>query len=212
MVPRMSTTAKPLLGPRSAGVYAVLLVLVAAAAALVAVVVLVQAVTRGGADVAVSLNDAVRLDLNDRLDLPEGAALLGNLLPVDLHVPALPLGLRLLAQLGTALLLLAISAGALALAQVLRTVRAGRPFARRNVPALVVVAVAVLVGGGLAPVVRDAAAFAALDHLGLTDADAPFLLQMSVPLTPFLISGLVLAVAEAFRRGAAMAEDVDGLL
>ncbi len=212
MVSRVLTTAKPLLGPRSAGLFAILLVLIAAGAALAAAALLVVGVTRDAADVTVHLTDAVRLGLDDRLDLPAGAVLLGNLVPVDLHVPDLPLGLRLLAQLGPALLFLAVSAGALALAQVLRTIRAGRPFARHNAACLLVVAIAVVVGGAVAPMVRDAAAFAALDHLGLTGEDSPFLLQMSVPMTPFLLAVLVLGIAEAFRRGAAMADDVDGLV
>jgi hypothetical protein len=212
MVSRVLTTAKPLLGPRSAGLVAILLVLVAAGAALAAAALLVVGVTRDAADVTVHLTDAVRLGLDDRLDLPAGAVLLGNLVPVDLHVPDHPLGLRLLAQLGPALLFLAVSAGALALAQVLRTIRAGRPFARRNAACLLVVAIAVVVGGGIAPMVRDAAAFAALDHLELAREDSPFLVQSSVPIAPFLLAVLVLGIAEAFRRGAAMADDVDGLV
>lgn len=212
MVPRMKATVQPLLGPRSAGAYAIVLVLVGAGAALTAAAVLVHGLTRGGADVTLFLTDGARVALDDRLALPEGAVLLGNLVPVDLHVPDLPLGLRLLAQLGTALQFLAIAGGALALAQVLRTVRAGRPFARRNAGWLVLVAVAVVVGEGIAPVVRDAAAFAALDHLGLTGEDSPFLLQLSVPLAPVLVAVVVLALVEAFRRGAAMADDVAGLV
>ncbi len=208
----MRTTTKPLLGPRSARGFVLVLVLVAVAAALTAAALLYVGVTRDAADVTVTLTDGARLDLNDRLDLPEGAVLLGNLVDVDLHVPDLSLGLRLLAQLSPALLFLSISAGALALAQVMRTVRAGRPFAQRNAARLVVVAVAVVVGGAVAPVLRDAAAIAALDHLGLTGEDSPLLLRMSVPLTPLLLAVLVLGIAEAFRRGAALADDVDGLV
>jgi hypothetical protein len=212
MVPAMRTTTKPVLGPRSAGVYAVLLVVIAAGTALAAVVLLVLGLTRDASDVTVHLTDAVRLDLGERLDLPDGAVLLGNLVPVGLHVPGLPLGLRLLAQLGAVLFLLSVSAGALALAQVLRTVRAGRPFARHNPTALVVVAVAVLVGGGVAPVVSGAAALAALDHLGLAGDGSPFLTLSSFSLAPVLVAVLLLGIAEAFRRGAAMADDMAGLV
>jgi hypothetical protein len=116
---------------------------------------MVRGVTRDAADVTVYLTDAGLLDLNDRLDLPEVAVLLGNLVDLRLHVPDLPLGLRLLTQLGTAVLFLAMSAGALALARVLRTVWAGRPCARHNVTSPVVVAVAVIVGAGIAPLVQD---------------------------------------------------------
>jgi amino acid transporter len=207
----MRMTTKPVLGPRSAGVYAILLVLIAAGTALAAVALLVLSVTRDAAEVTVHLTDAVRLDLDERLDLPGGAVLLGNLVPVGLHVPDLPLGLRLLVGLGAALFLLSVSAGALALAQVLRTVRVGRPFARHNATALVV-AVALLVGGVVAPVVSDAAALAALDHLGLAGDESPFGTLSSFSLAPVLVAVLLLGIAEAFRRGAAMADDVAGLV
>jgi hypothetical protein len=210
--PLVQKTAKPLLGPRAAGAYAFLLVLISAGAACAAAYFLVVGVTRDAADVSAYLSERVRLDLNERLDLPEGSTLLGGPIPVELHVADLPVGLRLLAQSGWVLLALCVAAGALALAQVLRTVRAGRPFARRNATWLGVVGVAVLVGGCLAPVLRDAAAVAAIDHLGLTGEDLPFLTQLSVPLTPVLLAAVVLGVAEAFRRGAAMADDVDGLV
>jgi amino acid transporter len=207
----MRMMTKPVLGTRSAGVYAILLVLIAAGTALAAVALLVLSVTRDAAEVTVHLTDAVRLDLDERLDLPGGAVLLGNLVPVGLHVPDLPLGLRLLVGLGAALFLLSVSAGALALAQVLRTVRVGRPFARHNATALVV-AVALLVGGVVAPVVSDAAALAALDHLGLAGDESPFGTLSSFSLAPVLVAVLLLGIAEAFRRGAAMADDVAGLV
>jgi len=208
----VTTTAKPLLGPRSAGAFAVLLVLLATAAAVTAAGFLVIAATRDAADVTVYLSDPVRLDLNDRLHLPGDAVLLGDLIPVQLHVPDLPLGLRLLAHLGTVLLFLSVAVGALALAQVLRTVRAGRPFAKRNATWLAIVAVAVAVGGGIAPAVREAGAVAAVDHLGLMAQDSPFVTVMSFSLVPLLVGVVILGVAEAFRRGAAMADDVDGLV
>lgn len=211
MVPGMSTT-KPLLGPRSAGAHALLLAFVGAGAALVALVLVWLAVSRDAADVTVFLTNQARLDLDAGLDLPGGAVLLGDLVGVDLHVPDVPLGLRLLAAAGSVLLFLSIAAGALALAQVLRSVRVGRPFARGNATRLQVVAAAVLVGGVLAPMARDAAGFAALDHLGLTDEDSPFLSQLTVPLTPVLLAVAVVGIAEAFRRGALLADDVVGLV
>lgn len=207
----MRTTAKPLLGPRAAGAYAVVLLLVTVGAALTAAALVFVGVTRDAADVWVRLSDRVRLDLNDRLDLPEGATLLGDLIPVRLHVPDLPLDLRLLAQSGDAVLWLLIAVGALALAQVLRTVGAGRPFARRNPTWLAVVAGAVVVGGCLPPVLRDAGAQAALGRLEVP-GDSPFVTWSSFTWTPLLLGIVILGVAEAFRRGAAMADDVAGLV
>jgi hypothetical protein len=211
MVPRMQPTAKPLLGPRAAGAYAFLLALTAAGATLLAGFFLVVGVTRDAADVTVHLSNPVRLDLNERLDLPEGATLIGDLIPVQLHVPDLPLGLRLLAQADDVLLFLSIAVGALALALVLRAVRAGRPFARRNATWLGVVAVAVVVGGGIAPVLRDHGATAALQHLGVLD-HGEFAMVSSFSLAPVVLGIVVLGIAEAFRRGAEMTDDVDGLV
>jgi Protein of unknown function (DUF2975) len=168
-------------------------------------------VTRDAADVSVHLSDRVRLDLDDRLDLPEGATLLGDLIPVDVHIPGLPLGLRLLAQSDDVVLFLSIAVGALALAQVLRAVRTGRPFARRNATWLGVVAVAVVVGGGIAPALRDYGGAAALGHLGVLDG-GEFALVSSFSSAPVVLGIVILGIAEAFRRGAAMADDVDGLV
>ncbi|CAA9269038.1 MAG: hypothetical protein AVDCRST_MAG52-3102 [uncultured Blastococcus sp.] len=203
----MHPTAKPLLGPRAAGVYALLLLVLAAGSAFAAAFSLVVAVSRDAADVSVHLSDRVRLDLNGRLDLPEGATLLGGPIPVRLHVPDLPLGLRLVAQADDVLLYLSIAAGATALALVLRAVRRGLPFARRNARCLVAVAVAVVVGGGIAPVVGDHGAGLALNHLAGLDGQIVLAASSSLVL-PAVLGIVILGIAEAFRRGAALTDDM----
>lgn len=210
MVSRMQPIAKPLLGPRAAGAYAVLLVLISVVSACAAAFFLVVGVTRDAADVTAYLSNSERLDLTERLDLPEGATLLGSLIPVEVHVPDLPLGLRLLAQVDQALLFLCVAVGALALAQVLRTVRAGRPFAPRNPTWLAVVAITVVAGGVIPPILGDYGTTMALDHLGVLDDR--FALVSSFSVAPVVLGTVILGVAEAFRRGAALADDVDGLV
>ena len=75
------------------------------------------------------------------------------------------------------------------------------------------VALAVLVGGLLAPIVDNAAANAVIGHLGLRDEDLPFaLVLLDLNFNALLFAALVLAIAEAFRRGGALADDVDGLV
>jgi hypothetical protein len=75
------------------------------------------------------------------------------------------------------------------------------------------VAAAVLLGGALAPVMDDLAGFAVLEHLDLVGPDSPFVLTLlHVNFAPLLLTLVVLAAAEAFRRGAALADDVDGLV
>jgi hypothetical protein len=77
---------------------------------------------------------------------------------------------------------------------------------------LVPVAAAAAAGAVAAPAIGDAAAMAALEHAGLADPDSPFLTTVSVPLFPLVLAALVLGIAEAFRRGAVIADDVDGLV
>jgi hypothetical protein len=89
----------------------------------------------------------------------------------------------------------------------------GRPFERRNAARLLGLTGAVVVGGVLAPILDDLVGFTLLDRLGLVDSDSPFVLTMlHVNVAPLLLALVVLGAAEAFRRGAALADDVDGLV
>jgi hypothetical protein len=65
----------------------------------------------------------------------------------------------------------------------------------------------------LGPILDDLAGFTVLDRLGLVDSDSPFVLTMvHVDLAPLLLALVVVGAAEAFRRGAALADDVAGLV
>ena len=119
------------------------------------------------------------------------AVALGALALADVHLPA---SLRLLTEASAVVAALSVADGAWWLGGVLRSVADGRPFERRNPGRLVGVTGAVLTCVVLAPIVDDLAGVAVLDHLDLVPAL------------------LVLAVAEAFRRGAALTDDVDGLV
>lgn len=51
-----------------------------------------------------------------------------------------------------------------------------------------------------------------LDRLGRTGPGSPFEVGVTFPLLPVLVAPVILALAEAFRRGAELADDVDGLV
>lgn len=129
--------------------------------------------------------------------------------------PELPLGLRLFAGAGTFVGQLAWAAGALYVRRVLLAIERGEPFTRRNASRLVRVAGLVLLGGAVSPWLTWWGGREVLAHLGLSrdlvlppGAD----LQGHLGLAGLLVALVVLAAAEAFRRGRKLAEDTEGLV
>ena len=208
----MTTTDRPVLGRRGSNVATWCLRAVAVGAVLVAIVLPLHRLLMPGGSVPVSLvADAVRTVAVP--GLPAGVTASVAEGTVSLDVAGLPPGLRLLTEASGVVAALAVAAGAWWLAGVLGTVAGGHPFHRRNSARLRGVAAAVLVGGVLAPIVDDLAGLAVLDHLDLLGPDSPFVLTLlHFDALPVLLTLVVLAAAEAFRRGAAMADDVEGLV
>jgi hypothetical protein len=92
---------------------------------------------------------------------------------------------------------------------IVRTLRVGDPFVLANARRLRLISLAVVVGGTGASALKAWGA-----HLVLTDtAIAPFVHeQLHITLLP-LVAGLgVLLLAEVFRRGALMRDDLEGLV
>jgi hypothetical protein len=208
----MTTTNRPLLGRRGSSLAIWCLRIVVVGGVLMAIVLPVHRLTMHGGSVPVSLVPSAIRPL-DVPGLPAGVTVSAAGDPVHLDVARLPTGLRLLTEASGVVTALAVAAGAWWLAGVLRTVTAGRPFDRRNAARLLGLTAAVLGGGVLAPILDDLVGFAVLDRLGLVDSDSPFVLTMlHVNLAPLLLALVVLGAAEAFRRGAALADDVDGLV
>ena len=110
------------------------------------------------------------------------------------------------------LIALGLAAGAWLLAGVVRSVGRGRPFDRRNPGRLVGLAVAVLVGGLLAPLLSDVASTAVLEATDLVESGSPFVVAATFSFLPIMPSVLVLTVAEAFRRGGALEDEVEGMV
>ncbi|MDQ4092490.1 MAG: DUF2975 domain-containing protein [Actinomycetota bacterium] len=133
----------------------------------------------------------------------------------ELVTPQLPLGLRLFAGAGALLGQLAWVAGALYLRRILLTVERGEPFTRRNAGRLVRVAGLVFLGGAVAPWLSWWGGREVLAHLQLSrDLILPPGVDHgeSLGFTSVLLALVVLAAAEAFRRGRKLAEDTEGLV
>ncbi len=210
MVCAMSAPAKPYIGRSGSEFAATGLLLAAATAGAVGLLTVARALWTDGAALPVTLAEDVRPAALDRL--PEGISATRVSETVELVVDALPLGLRLLAAAGPAVFLLSVGVGAWLLAGVIRSVGRGRPFDRRNPGRLVGLAVAVLVGGLLAPLLRDVASTAVLEATGLVEPGSPFVVAATFSFLPVMLTVLVLTVAEAFRRGGALEDEVEGMV
>jgi Protein of unknown function (DUF2975) len=208
----MTTTDRPLLGRRGSGLAVWGLRAVALGGVLFAVALPVHSLTMAGGSVPVSMVPG-RVPPLHVPGLPSGITVSAAADAISLDVARLSPGLRLLTEAAGVVTALAVAAGAWWLAGVLRSVALGRPFERRNAARLLGLTGAVLVGGVLAPMLADLAGFTILDRRGLVDSDSPFVLTMlHVNFAPLLLALVVLGAAEAFRRGAALADDVEGLV
>ncbi len=97
----------------------------------------------------------------------------------------------------------------MALLFIVRSLRVGDPFNRRNARIVLLIAILVGIGGELAVLLNAWGTSAMLSQPGIS---GNVVSQASVTLLP-VACGLVIAVfAEIFRRGALMREDVEGLV
>lgn len=111
--------------------------------------------------------------------------------------------------LGTAV----VTGAAYCLLLVVRSLRTGDPFHQRNARRLMTAALIVLVGGAVTGITDVIGTMAlALDGQRLLGDDSPLLASASVPLAFIGIGLLLLCLAEFFRRGTQLADDVEGLV
>ena len=97
--------------------------------------------------------------------------------------------------------------------RVARSLRAGTPFHRANARRLITAALIVLFGGfiaGLADVFSTMSL--AMDAQELLGDESSVVASGTLPLTPIGIGLLLLALAEFFRRGTELSDDVEGLV
>ena len=120
---------------------------------------------------------------------------------------------QLLGRADSLVLGLGVAAGAYLLVPLLRSVQRGQPFAPGNAARVRGLAVVVLVVGICGPLLARLGSGVVLSRLGLTGPDA-VLSPAGVPsvLDVLLTAALLAVLAEAFRRGEQLAEDVDGLV
>lgn len=119
---------------------------------------------------------------------------------------------QLLARGDSLVLGLGLGAGGLLLRRLLLSVARGWPFEPGNARRLAMIAGLVAVVGTLAGVLPQVAGLLVLDRLDQVGPGSPFSAGVSFPLLPVLATPVVLALAEAFRRGAELADDADGLV
>ena len=209
----MRAHTKPYLGRTGTSLTWAVLLVIAGVALLAAVVLPVNQLTQPGGQVSVTPTDLDR-DADLRLPgLPEGVYVSDDSADALLFASDLPAGLRALTELPASLGALAIAVGCFLLARVISTVHDGRPFDRRNPGRLAGLAAAVLLGGLVAPLSEGIVSTAVLEHLGLAGPGSPVaLFDVMVPLTPVGVALALLAAAEAFRRGGALEDEVEGMV
>ncbi|MGW7387053.1 hypothetical protein [Streptomyces sp. NPDC054794] len=123
---------------------------------------------------------------------------------------------QILARGGTAVITVCVGVGAFLLYRILLSIAAGRPFESRNPRRIAGLAGAIWVAGVVPGVLTWAAASLVLHRTGLAGPHSPVVappvdLIGSVTWN-LLLPLLVLAFAEAFRRGGELARDVEGLV
>jgi len=188
--------------------------LVGIVAAVVGTLYAINGATQAGAAVEV----AVELRGTDALagaaaGLPYGARLLtGDGIGTVLSSWDSTVAEQLLSRGDAAVLGLAVGLGAWLLGPVLESIAAGRPFGGRNARRLAWLAVVVAVAGSVGPLLPQFGALAVLDRLGLVGPESPFVVGATFSFLPFVVGGLLLVLAEAFRQGERIDSDVEGLV
>jgi Protein of unknown function (DUF2975) len=93
----------------------------------------------------------------------------------------------------------------------LRSTQAGEPFTRRNVMRLNVIALTVGIGGMLTQYAQGFAN-SAIYTTGRLPGQAGLSFEMTLTPLPLVVMLMVALIAEAFRRGVALRDDVEGLV
>lgn len=146
-----------------------------------------------------------------RTSLPDGVSLRVDPGAVDLVAWDSTMPEQALARADVLVLGFGVAVGAWLLRPVLRGVERGRPFEHGNARRIAGIALVIAVVATLAPALDAIAAALVLGRIGLPDP-AIAVPAWSLPLLPLLVAALVLAVAESFRRGERLDEDVEGLV
>ena len=190
-----------------------LLGLVGIVAAVAGPVYAINGATQAGAavEVAVELRGTEPL-AGVAAALPDGARLLPDGAATMLSAWDSTVAEQLLARGDAAVLGLAVGLGAWLLGPVLESIAAGRPFGAGNSRRLAWLAVVVAVAGSIGSLLPQFGALAVLDRLVLVGPASPFSVGATFSFLPFVVGGLLLVLAEAFRQGERIDADVEGLV
>ena len=102
--------------------------------------------------------------------------------------------------------------GALAVRRLVLSISRGQPFQRGN-PARVTLLAGLIVAATIASgVLPYLAAHLVLGRLGLTGPASPLYAHLAIAVAPLLVALFLLVFAQAFRRGAELAQDTEGLI
>ncbi|QPP08622.1 hypothetical protein G4Z16_21950 [Streptomyces bathyalis] len=120
---------------------------------------------------------------------------------------------QLLSRGDSAILGLSFGGGALLLRGLLLSIAEGEPFRRGNAARIAGIAALTAAGSYGAALTPGLASGLVLERVGLDGPGSPITPSAFLaPLPALLAALLLLAVAEAFRRGTELAQDVDGLV
>jgi hypothetical protein len=147
---------------------------------------------------------------------PDGTGAVADLSQVTLDSWDSTMPEQILARGGTAVICVCVGLGALMLGRILMSIAAGQPFEPGNPKRIAVLAGAIAVAGVVPGFLTSAAADLVLHRVHLagprSPVSAPPVPSLGSILGDLLLPLLVLALAEAFRRGGELARDVDGLV
>lgn len=220
MVPGMSERKRPYIGATSIRLIAAAAAGIGLAWGVGSVAYAINGATRAGAPVVVpGVRIVGDLGVNfgappfDPPGLPPGSQFSTSGYDWLLAAPDSTVAEQLFARSGYAVAGLGLLIGTFLLRGLLLSVADGRPFDPRNARRLAGIALVVLVTGLLGPALPDVAGVLALDRLGGAGPDSPYRAGVDWEVGgAWFVWPVLLALAEAFRRGAELADDVRGLV
>lgn len=134
----------------------------------------------------------------------------GNIL--TLHSWGSTVSEQLLSRGGFAVVGLCIGVGAVWLRCVLTSIAEGRPFQSGNATRIAGIGGLVALASLANDIIPALGSHLVLQRLGLTGATSPIFAEVALSFGPLLAVPFLLALAEAFRRGAELAKEVEGLV
>jgi hypothetical protein len=112
---------------------------------------------------------------------------------------------------GIAVVAVCVGLGAVLLRRLLLSIAEGRPFEPGNAARIAGIAGLVVIGSLSSDLLPRLGTNLVLERIGRAGAESPIVASPRFSLVPLLVAPLLLALAEAFRHGTQLAQDVDGL-